>query len=185
MDWMVWLGGKHIIFVHLPIAAALMSPIPIIAAQRGGRGIRPWWTTCRYLAWVGVVGSLLALASGWSAAKMDPALMAVPWKGPVGMGLPYLYRMHQVSALLTLVLGLGCLRALYRNRQEHQGIGIPALLLGLLWCGGAYLASYTGAVMAGRRPPLPLLLAPPQVHEAPPPNAPPIPPAPATSSPQP
>jgi len=69
MNWMAWLASKHILLVHLPVAAALMIPVPIVLAQRGGRGIRPWWNTCRYLAWAGILGSLLAVLSGFALGR--------------------------------------------------------------------------------------------------------------------
>jgi hypothetical protein len=153
-----------------------MIPFPIIAAQRGGRGIRPWWTTCRYLAWVGAVGSLLALVSGFYLARGHGLLPPGAYLAPAPPGLPYLFRLHEAGGAVSVVLGLLCLRALYRKRQEHQGIGIPALLFGLAWCFVSYLSSYSGAVMLGQKPAPALFLAPPQLPEARKAPAPPPPP---------
>jgi len=176
MNWTAWIASKHVLLVHLPIAAALMIPLPIIAAQRSGRGIRPWWTTCRYLAWVGTLGSLLALASGYYLAHAHGLLPPGAWYGPGTPGLPYLFRVHEGGGAASVVLGALCLKALYRNRQEHQGIGFPALLCGLAWCLVSYFSAYSGSVMVGQRPAPAYLVAPPQLREAKPAPAPPPPP---------
>jgi len=166
MNWTAWIASKHALLVHLPIAAALMIPLPIIAAQRGGRGIRPWWTTCRYLAWIGTLGSLLALASGFYLARAHGNLTADAFWGPATAGMPYLFRVHEIGGVASVVLGALCLKSLYRRRQEHQGIGFPALLAGLAWCFASYLSSYSGAVMVGQHPAPQLLVAPPKLPDA-------------------
>ena len=152
MPWTAWIALKHALIVHLPIAAALMIPLPILAAQRSGRGIRPWWTTCRYLAWAGTLGSLLALGSGFLLAHLHGHLQAGGWVAPMPPGLPYLFRLHEAGGAASLVLGLLCLRALCRSREEHQGIGLLALLSGLAWCCVSFLSAYTGSVLVGQRP---------------------------------
>jgi hypothetical protein len=162
MEWLTRLASGHTWLVHLPVAAALMAPLPIIAAQRAGRGIRPWWITCRYLAWAGLIGSLLAVASGWLAARGQGIL---PWGAlwaPPPRGMARLIWIHELGGLASLLLGAACLRSLYRRRQEHQGIGIAALVLGLLWGATALATSYAGPFLLGRtQAPAYLLGAPP------------------------
>jgi hypothetical protein len=172
MNWTAWIAEKHALIVHLPIAAALMIPLPIIAAQRGGRGIRPWWVTCRYLAWMGTLGSLLALASGFCLARTNGVLPQGAWFSSGAPGLSYLFRLHEGGGILSVVLGGLCLRALYRKRQEHQGIGFLALVTGLAWCAVACFSMYAGSVMAGQRPPVRFLLVPPSLPRAEKPQAP-------------
>jgi hypothetical protein len=150
MDWLGWLASRHTWLVHLPAAAALMIPWPILAAQRGGRGIRPWWTTCRYLAWAGFIGSVLAVTSGYLAARHQGLLPRGDFLAPALPGMPYLFRIHEFGGFASLLLGAACLRSLYRNRQDHQGIGIPALLFGLLWGFSALATSYAGPFLMGR-----------------------------------
>jgi len=149
MDGMAWFANRHAWLVHLPAAAALMIALPVLAAQRGGRGIRPWWTTCRYLAWAGFIGSFLALASGCVAARNLGLLAPGFWAAPQP-GLPYLFRIHAALGLAALLLGTACLRSLYRDRHEHQGIGLAALLLALLWGASALAGAYSGPFLAGR-----------------------------------
>jgi hypothetical protein len=153
MDWLAWFASRHTWLVHLPAAAALVIPIPLLAAQRGGRGIRPWWTTCRFLAWAGVVGAALASASGLLAARgQGLPLPGTPWILPPP-GLARVFWLHEAGGLGSLLLGLACLRSLYRKRQDHQGIGLAALVLGLLWCLCALGASYVGPYLLGRTQP--------------------------------
>ena len=149
MDWMAWIANKHALLVHLPVAAALLIPLPIIAALRAGRGIRPWWTTCRYLAWAGVIGSVLALVSGIQLARMTGLLAPGSYWAAAGPGLAERFRFHEGAGLACLALSLACLRALYRHRQEHQGIGILALAPGLAWCVCAFASSYSGSFLGG------------------------------------
>jgi hypothetical protein len=160
MDWLGWFASRHTWLVHLPAAAALMIPLPILAAQRAGRGIRPWWTTCRYLAWAGLVGSVLAVASGYLAARNLGLAAPGPLWVPPRHGMAYLFWLHELGGFASLLLGAVCLRSLYRNRQEHQGIGIAALLLGLLWAASALATSYVGPFLLGRTQPPPCLLGP-------------------------
>lgn len=148
MIWLAWIANKHTLWVHLPVAAALMIPIPILAAQRGGRGIRPWWVTCRYLAACGLIGSLLAVASGGlQALRLHP----MPWRAfwSLTAGGDDLFRLHAAGGAASVVLGALCLRSVFRPRQDHQGIGFPALLLGLAWCAVALGSAWTGARVEG------------------------------------
>lgn len=161
MNWIAWIAEKHALIVHISIAAALLIPLPIIAAQRGGRGIRPWWVTCRYLAWAGAIGSLAALLSGLFLAHQNGMLPEGALFPPNAPGLAYLLRIHEGGGALALVLGVLCIRSLYRRRQEHQGIGIPALLAGLAWCVVAGFSTYSGSILAGQRPAPRFFLVPP------------------------
>ena len=153
MNWMAWVASKHTLLVHLPVAAALMIPIPVLAAQRGGRGIRPWWVTCRYLAWCGLIGSLLAVVSGlFQGLLQQPGSLGATLGAALGLTGPAandLFRLHTAGGFASLVLGALCLRSLFRQREDHQGIGFPALLLGLAWCACALTTAYSGALGMG------------------------------------
>ena len=153
MAGMDWIFLKHNFFVHLPIAAALLLPAALIAAQRSGRGIKPWWITCRYLAWAGVLGAGLAVFTGFWTAQATHRLPAgvLFSKGPFSPA--NLFQMHQWLALASLLWGAFTLRALHRKRDDHQGIGIVGLFLGLLWAGTTLGTGYYGILLG--HPPAP------------------------------
>lgn len=166
MNFLAWLASTHTWLVHVPVAAAVLVSMPILAAQRGGRGIRPWWTTCRFLAWAGSIGALVAVLSGLLMARRlglsiaDLGTTALP-------GLPTWFRIHVLGGVTCLCSGLACLLSLYRKRKDHQGIGLLALLFGLLWGGSALVTSYEGMFLHGRAPALiPSAFAPGSVPEA-------------------
>ncbi len=144
MSGMDWATLNHDLFVHVPVAAAILLPAALMAAQRPGRGIKPWWTTCRYLAWTGVLGGGLAVASGFRAARASRLLDAGAWLLKGSFRDPSPLQVHQWAGLASLVLGALLLRSLHRKRLDHQGIGILGLLLGLLWAGATLVAGFSG-----------------------------------------
>jgi hypothetical protein len=152
MVWLDWYASRHSWLVHLPWAAALLLVVPVIAAQRGGRGIRPWWTTCRYLAWIGLLSAVLTSASGLGSAWARGLLDRIVGGIPAAPGLSRLVQVHALSGLLVALLAAFCLGALYRKRQDYQGIGLPALALVLVWALAACGTVYTGRCLTGRAP---------------------------------
>jgi len=152
MAWLDWYASRHTWLVHLPWSAALLLIVPAIAAQRGGRGIRPWWTTCRYLALIGLVAAVLTAGSGLESAWRRGLLDLATGRLPAAPGLGRLTQIHGTAGLLCVLLSASCLRALYRKRQDHQGIGLPALALALAWGLVAWGAVYTGRCLVGRTP---------------------------------
>jgi hypothetical protein len=152
MDWLAWYASRHTWLVHLPAAAAVMLLFPVIAAQRGGRGIRPWWTTCRYLAWIGFLSAIVTVGSGLVSAWSRGLLAQAGIGAPSHPGLPYLFRIHALGGAVTLLLGAFCLRSLYRKRQDYQGIGLPALALAFLWGITSLATVYAGRFLTGRAP---------------------------------
>lgn len=147
MTYLDWIAFKHPMWIHLPLACAILSPLALLAAQRRGRGIRPWWTACRYLAWVGVLGLLPALLSGLMWARR------LGFVAPGGLlaskeALGGLARHHQLWALATLLAGLLTLISVHRKRQDHQGLGFRALFFGCLWAGAALMTGWYGGRMA-------------------------------------
>ena len=146
MSWMDWITHNHSVFVHVPVAVAVLIPLALVSAQRAGRGIRPWWVTCRYLAWAGVLFSGVAVVSGFLLSKKLNLLAPGQFLAPREVGEAAVFRLHQMFGAAALLLGLLTLKAVFRRREEHQGIGFLALLTGLLWA-----AAILGATWHGRR----------------------------------
>ena len=147
---MNWIAHQHALLTHLPVAVGLLLPWALIAAQRPGRGIRPWWTVSRYLAWAGLLGLVTALASGYTFARFQsliPPHRLLPTVG-IGAGIEGLLFRHFLFALVTLLLAAGAAWAMSRPRKEHQSLGILTLLLGLAWSVGVLLVGESGYRLA-------------------------------------
>ena len=156
---MDWIAFKHPLLSHLPVAVGLLLPWALFAAQRPGRGIRPWWTVARYLSMMGGLGLLGALLSGLAAAHqlgLIPAHHLLP-RVALGGGAEGLLFRHALLGAVAFLTGAGAFWAMNRNRQDHQSLGILALSLGLLWCAALLLAGENGYRLAHGRS---LLVAP-------------------------
>lgn len=163
---MDWIALKHALLAHLPVASGLLLPWALLASQRPGRGIRPWWTVCRYLGWAGFMGLLCAFVSGFASARLQgfiPAGRLLPLAAS-GSGADALLFRHAVAGVASFVLSFGALWALNRNRKDHESLGFLALLLGLAWS-ATLLAAGHGGYQLAHRPKAP---QPPQIQaEAP------------------
>ena len=151
MNYLDWIAFKHPMWIHVPLACAILSPLALLAAQRRGRGIRPWWTACRYLAWMGVLGLIPALLSGLMWAHRLG--FVAPGKLLAGKEvLGGLVRHHQLWAVAALVTSLLTLLSVHRKRQDHQGIGFQALFLGCCWAFATLMTGMYGGRMAHPMP---------------------------------
>jgi len=161
MDWM---ASKHALLSHLPVAAGLLLPWALLAAQRPGRGIRPWWTAARYLGWAGLLGTVGAFLSGFAAGRLltlIPSGRMLPQVN-VGDGPEGLLFRHALLGLASLLLGGGALWAMNRPRKDHQSLGVLALGLGLAWSAILLVAGQSGYRVAHgphRIPPAPKAVA--------------------------
>lgn len=150
---MEWIALKHALLSHLPVATGLLLPWALLASQRAGRGIRPWWTVARYLGWAGLLGFFAAAISGYAAAKvsgMIPAGRLLPLPAS-GMGTEALLFRHAVLTLATLPFAIAAVWAMNRPRKDHQSLGLTALVLGLAWSGLLLLAGEGGYSLAHSR----------------------------------
>jgi hypothetical protein len=147
---MDWIALKHALLSHLPVATGLLLPVALLAAQRPGRGIRPWWTVSRFLGWAGLLGILGAYVSGLASGRFlgfIPAhrLLPQPAWGP---GADALLFRHALLGGVSLLVAVGALWAMNRPRKDHQSIGFLALLLGLIWSAALLLAGESGYRLA-------------------------------------
>lgn len=145
---MDWFALKHPMLVHLPVAAGLLIPFSLLASQRRGRGMRPWWITCQFLAWAGSLAAVAAIISGLAWGKslsLIPPGALIPPKG--SEGLPALLRRHELLALAGFGFSGLTVWACLRPRKEHEGIGVLALLFGVLWMGFHLGTGLTGGKM--------------------------------------
>lgn len=172
---MEWIALKHALLAHLPVATGLLLPWALAASQRPGRGIRPWWTVCRYLGWTGLLGLLAAFVSGLANARLQgliPAGRMLPLPASGGGPEGLLFR-HALVGLATLPLAVATVWAVNRRRKDHQSLGPLALMLGLAWSAILLAAGYGGYQLAHRSGPAPVPAASaPAPVEAPP--APPV-----------
>lgn len=176
---MDWIALKHALLSHLPVAAGLLLPWPLLAAQRPGRGIRPWWTVARYLGWMGLLGAVVSLVSGLASARflgLIPAHRLLPAPG-VGHGPEALLFRHAVLAGASLLVGLAAIWAMNRSRKDHQSLGFLALVLGLGWSALLLMAGDAGYRLAhgSQAHEVKPLDAPAQVPPAPVPQTLPVP----------
>jgi len=144
MQWLGRLVDQHVWAVIIAIATGLLLPWPLLAAQRAGRGIKPWWTTSRFLAWAGLLASAAALITGEFLAK-KLGLLDGEW---ILRGSWSDIRVHQYFGGATVFFGALCLRFSYLKRKEHQGLGALALMAGLLWAISAGGAGVSGIKLA-------------------------------------
>ena len=144
MHWLGRVAEQHVWAVFIAVAVGLLIPWPLLAAQRAGRGIKPWWTTSRFLTWAGALAAAAALLSGEFLAK-NLGLLDGEWilRGPWSD-----MRIHQYFGGATVFFGCLCLRFSYLKRKDHQGLGALALLAGLLWAISAGGAGASGIKLA-------------------------------------
>lgn len=169
---MEWIALKHALLAHLPVATGLLLPWALFASQRAGRGMRPWWTVCRYLGWVGLLGLLGALISGPALGRLS-ALIPAGRFFPVpasGFGADALLFRHAVTATAAMLLAVPALWSMNRSRKDHQSLGALALLLGLAWSAALLATGFSGYALA--HPGRPVPPAPVKAVQAPP--APPV-----------
>ena len=150
---MDWIALKHALLSHLPVATGLLLPWPLLAAQRPGRGIRPWWTVARYLGWTGLLGTLGAFVSGFASGRyleLIPAHRLLPVAAS-GSGPEALLFRHTVLGVGSLLVGMAALWAMNRSRKDHQSLGFLTLVLGLAWSAVLLLTGEGGYRLAHGR----------------------------------
>lgn len=150
---MHWIALKHALLSHLPVASGLLLPFALIAAQRHGRGIRPWWTVSRYLGWTGFLGILGALVSGFASGRLLGLLPAHRILPPPawGAGTDALLFRHALLGGASLLVAGVALWSMNRSRKEHESLGLLAMGLGFAWCAVLLMTGESGHRLAHGR----------------------------------
>jgi hypothetical protein len=122
----------------------LLPPAMLIAHRKGEAGAH-WWTTSRYLAWVGVCALIPPVVSGLLWARglgLIPVGLWLAPKSASGQMLEILIRRHELLALCTVPLGVATLWGLHKRKGHWH-----ALALSSLWALGTLATGYLGGQM--------------------------------------
>jgi hypothetical protein len=147
---MEWLALKHALLSHLPVGTGLLLPFALLAAQRPGRGIRAWWTVSRYLGWVGLLGTLAAVVSGFAFGRHLGFIADQPSLKHLfsGQGADPVLLRHALLGAASCLAGGGALWAMTRPRKDHESLGFLALVLGWFWAALLLLTGESGYRLA-------------------------------------
>lgn len=146
-----FIAREHPAFVHVPLGAVVVLPLAILMSLRGTNR-RAWTLTAFFLAAVACAGSLVALLSGlmWGrqVSLIAPGAF-LPQVVSAKQVLQQTLRYHEFAALIGVGLGLFCtlLLGLSLKKNQAKGIGVLALLFGLLWLGSWGACGKLGGVM--------------------------------------
>ena len=153
-----FIAREHPAFVHIPIGLVVVLPLAMLVSFRTSHRHR-WLSASFYLALVAWLGSAGALFSGLLWGRLI-ALIAPKGFFPVVASekqvLQAILRRHEQAAITGFLLGGLCLFLLYRvcsrpvlDNQPlwKRGVGLPALLCGLLWLGAWGFCGKLGGIM--------------------------------------
>jgi uncharacterized membrane protein len=143
------LAREHPAFVHIPLGLVFTLPLAMGASFHPDRA-RFWRATAVVMASLALAASAVTLFSGlyWarSLALIPADGFLPPAAGPV---LQQTLRRHELAALAGVALGVLCLALLLRSLRasDRKGVGLAALVAGLLWACAWGLTGKVGGVM--------------------------------------
>jgi len=144
------LAREHPAFVHVPLGLVIALPLAMLLSFRP-RHPHAWKITSFYIAVIACLGSLLALFSGLLWGRQISLIAPGGFMPHVATSKQVLQRMlqlHELAALVGVVLGALCTFLIWRSLREDRvapdvnpqhrraidrGVGIPALAVALLW----------------------------------------------------
>ena len=161
-----FIAREHPAFVHIPLGLVATLPLAMLLSF-SGRWAKTLVGTSFFLALVGWGGSLIALFSGLIWGRQINLITPSAYFPLVASEKQVLQRMlqlHEFSALAGLVVGALCLWLLgrawrsYSGQDAHErrhagrrfwerGVGLPALLVGLIWLGSWGFCGKLGGIM--------------------------------------
>lgn len=165
-----FIAKEHPAFVHVPLGMVVVLPFAMLGSFRPAASLR-WVRTAFFIGIVGWLGSVVALASGllWGRliGLIPPGAILPPVTSEAQV-LQHMLRLHVYAAGAGVLIGALCLwriwaawrsaselqedTAIHHRRQLgrrfwERGVGLPALLLGLLWLGAWGFCGKLGGIM--------------------------------------
>lgn len=154
---------EHPALVHVPLGMAVALPLALFLSIRSRTPSR-WVRTSAFLAATGLAGGMLALASGLLWGRLIGLIAPGAWLPPPAAEaqvVQRLLRLHIFAAVSGLALGGLCLARILAAWRAHpedhprqagrrfweHGVGLPTLLLGLLWLGAWGFCGKLGGIM--------------------------------------
>lgn len=165
-----FIAREHPAWVHVPLGMVVGLPLAMLGSFLPKHAHR-WTTTAFFMAAVGLAGSVLALFSGLIWARQINLLPPSGYFPVLTSSTQVLQRMmqlHEIAALAGVVVGSVVLWLLWgRWRPLHvstedtaihvhrqlgrrwweRGVGVPALLLSLLWLAAWGVCGRLGGIM--------------------------------------
>ncbi len=150
------LAKAHPALIHAPIAAVLFLSMALGLALASKQNQDSWLRTSTFLASLGMLGGIAALAAGFLFAKELGGLQPGQWLAHPRHPAPSflaLLRVHQLLALGGLPVGLACWALLVRASPGRAARLRVAFLLSLVWLGFWGAAGHWGGRMVFPDPP--------------------------------
>jgi hypothetical protein len=163
-----FIAREHPAFVHVPLGLVGALPLAMLASFHARHG-KVFTGTAFFLAAFGWLGSTVALFSGLLWGRLINLIAPANFLPVVASEKQVLQRtlqLHIQAALAGFIIGGICVFLLWRIwRREHgtaggsehrlhagrrfseRGVGIPALLVGLLWLGAWGFSGKLGGIM--------------------------------------
>ena len=161
-----FIAKEHPAFVHLPLGLVATLPLAILASFLTKQD-RTWRGTAFFLSLVAWAGSLAALGSGLLWGRQVNLIQPGAFFPVVASEKQVLQRMlqlHVVASLVGFAIGGLCTWVLWRawrrgekegfaerrhggRRFWERGVGVPALLVSLLWLGSWGFSGKLGGIM--------------------------------------
>lgn len=165
-----FIAREHPAFVHVPLGLVVALPLAMLGSFFPTRSLR-WIRTAFFVASLALVGSIIALFSGllWGRqVSLIPLGGFVPKVASASQSLQKMLLLHELTALTGVVVGSLCVGLIWRawraaqtdtddpaahhrrqlgRRLWERGVGLPALLLSILWLGSWGFCGKLGGIM--------------------------------------
>jgi hypothetical protein len=130
------LARAHPALVHAPLGAVLFLPLALGLALRSRDRQGEWLRTGLFLATLGILGGLAAVATGFMFGRELGGIAPGAWLARAARpepSFPALLRHHQFLAGAGFPPGAVCWLWLWRARRGAAGTARAALAVALVW----------------------------------------------------